>query len=95
MKNSYKTLNNKEHNVLNKIADKTKMDCWFAIRQKKDGTDYIYDMENRKRMCLKNVISQLVEGIDCIENYKNCNISTEENLTFRKLLKKLKIKFVI
>ena len=89
----YKTLNDDEYNVLCKIAHKTKMDCWFCIKQKKDGTDYIYDLENGKRMCLKAGVSQLVEGIDCWGIYQNCDLSTEEKQVFQNLLKKLRIVF--
>lgn len=58
------TLNNKEHELLNKIADRSKMDCWFYIKQTKKGEDYVYDLENRKRMSLRTAIYQLMEGIE-------------------------------
>ena len=58
------TLTSKEYDLLNKIASKSKMDCWFYIRQTKKGEDYVYDLENRKRMSLRTAIFQLMEGID-------------------------------
>lgn len=58
------TLNNKEYELLDKIATKSKMDCWFQIRQTKSGADCVYDLEEGKRMSLKKGIGQLIEGID-------------------------------
>ena len=92
MKTSYKTLTNKEYEVLNKIAKKTKMDCWFYIKQDCHGTDYIYDVEERKRLCLKTGVGQLAEGLDCKENYDSCNLTEEEESVFKELLLKLNIK---
>lgn len=57
-------LNGKEYELLDKIATKSKMDCWFQIRQTKGGEDYVYDLEEGKRMSLKKGIGQLIEGID-------------------------------
>lgn len=93
MKTSYKTLSNEEYNVLNKVARKTNMDCWFDIRQDNNKTDYIYDLENKKRMCLRTGISQLVDGLDCVENYNICNLTEKESYTFKGLLEKLNINF--
>ena len=47
------TLTNAEYEVLNKIAKKTKMDCWFYIKQNNKGQDYVFDLEYRKRLSLK------------------------------------------
>ena len=44
------TLSENEYNGLTKIARKTKCDCWFDIRQDKNGNDYVFDLENRKRL---------------------------------------------
>lgn len=58
-------LTDKEYKLLNKIARRTNMDCWFSIRQTKDGKkDYVFDMENRKGISLRTGIRQLMEGID-------------------------------
>lgn len=92
-KGVYKTLTGDEYDVLNKIADKTKMDCWFCIKQKKDGADYVYDLELGNEMCLKEGISQLLEGIDCVENYERCCLSAEEERILQSLLGKLGIEF--
>lgn len=92
MKTTYKTLTNEEYNVLNKIAYKTKIDCWFCIKQDNKGTDYVYDLEENKRICLKTGVSQLIEGVDCIENYNACELSNNETYILKELLKKLNIK---
>lgn len=58
------TLSSDEYNLLTKIAEKSKLDCWFLIKQTKNGEDYIFDLENRKRMSLRTGIRQLMEGIE-------------------------------
>ncbi len=57
-------LNNKEYDLLDKIATKSKMDCWFQIRSTSKEEDYVYDLEEGKRMSLRKGIGQLIEGID-------------------------------
>ena len=42
------TLNSEEYDLLTKIAEKSKMDCWFLIKQTKKGEDYVYDLEEGK-----------------------------------------------
>lgn len=93
MRTSYKTLTDAEYNVLNTIASRTKSDCWFWLMQDKHGTDYVLDLEERKRMCLKTGVGLLCEGLDCQENYDNCLLTDEEDRTFRELLRKLKIEW--
>ena len=87
------TLSNDEYNVLNKIACKTKMDCWFYIEQDKSGVDYVRDLEEEQRLSLKDGITQLVEGIGCKENFENCDLSAFEAFVFRNLLEELDIAF--
>lgn len=62
-----KTLSEEQYNLLNKIAEKSKMDCWFLVKQhvkgKYAGEDYVFDLENRKQMTLKAGVNELVEGI--------------------------------
>jgi hypothetical protein len=91
MRTSYKTLTDAEYNVLNKIATRTKSDCWFWLKQDNHGVDYVHDLEEGKRMCLKTGIGQLCEGLDCQENYDNCWLEWHEKVTFKNLLEKLKI----
>lgn len=56
-------LTNEQYNVLNKIAAQTKMDCWFYIHTRKDGSDVIRDLENSRYISLKSGVAQLNEGI--------------------------------
>ncbi len=58
------TLSADEYNLLKKIAEKSKMECWFLIKQTKKGEDYVYDLEEGKRLSLRTGIRQLMEGID-------------------------------
>ena len=62
-----KTLSEEQFDVIDKIARKSKMDCWFLIKQhirgKRAGEDYVFDCENGKQMTLKAGVNELVEGI--------------------------------
>lgn len=93
MRTSYKTLTDAEFDVLNEIAYRTGMDCWFYIEQDSDGTDYVWDCEESKSICLKTGIEMLCEGLDCQENYDSCELTEEEDEVFRGLLNKLNIEF--
>ena len=86
------TLTIEEYNLLNKIAEKTKTDCWFLIEQDSDGTDYIYDLEEDVRLDLEVGIDMLMEAIDCKENYESCNLTVDEESVLNELLKKLNLK---
>lgn len=89
------TLTVQEYNVLNKIATKSKMDCWFWLKQDKNGNDYVYDIEEGKRMSLKKGVWQLADGFffDYTEKERNTllDLDEEEIQVFRELLVKLKI----
>lgn len=58
------TLSNDEYELLTKIARKSKMDCWFLIKQTKKGEDYVFNLEEGKRLSIRTGIRQLMEGID-------------------------------
>ena len=92
MNRAYKTLTDDEFNVLNKVLDRTKMDCWCWLKQDCHGADYIYDMEERKRMCLKTGVGLIADGLDCQENLDNCYLNNAEKIVLRSLFEKLKIK---
>ena len=77
-----------EYNILNKIADKTKMDCWFWLFQDKAGDDKVKDLEEGKVLSLKKGVSQLDEGI---VSYDLCGMNVEEIVEYENLLRKLNI----
>lgn len=91
MRKAYKTLTNDEYNVLSKVARKTGSDCWFALKQDHHGIDYVYDLEEGKRMCLKTGVSILADSIDCQENFDNCCLEWSERVTLCSLFIKLGI----
>ena len=72
------TLSSEEYNLLTRIARKSKMDCWFLIKQTKKGEDYVYDLENRKKISLRTGIRQLMEGIEDI--YTICILKTVKEI---------------
>ena len=78
--------------VLNKIAEKSGMDCWFSIvaRTEKDGTksDWVYDLENKRYVTLKYGIGQLHEGMT---SYAEYGMTEKEIKVFEKLLEQLGI----
>ena len=88
-----KKLTDDQYNVLLKIAQKTHMDCWFDIRTDKENVDYIYDVENNKRISLRSGIRELLEGVDSEECYINCDLSKKEDAIVAQLARILKIKF--
>ena len=60
--NEYKfTIN--EYNALQRITSINKMDTWFSIRPSKDGLDYIYDLEENKRLSITNALSYIYDGL--------------------------------
>lgn len=80
-----------QYNVLGKIARRTKMDCWFMIRQKEDNTDYVYDLEEGVDMTLSDGVRCLMDGIDCPENLAVCELNWIEKTVLRELCRLLEI----
>lgn len=95
MKYKIQTLTQDQYEILNRIARRTKMDCWFDIRQKGDGTDYVYNLEEGNRWCLKTGIGLLVEGLDCQENFNTCSLSYYEEFAFWDLCRYLGIELPV
>jgi hypothetical protein len=56
-------LSSEEYNVLNLIASKTKMDCWFCLSTDKYGYDIVFDIENCEILTMRRGVSMLNEGI--------------------------------
>ena len=62
-------LSDNAYNGLNKIAEKTKMDCWFFIRVVGED-DEVFDLENGEFLPMEVALSQFAEGIiDPLEEY--------------------------
>ena len=91
MRKAYKTLTDDEFVVLNKVTRKTRTDYWCCLKQDCHGVDYIYDMEERKRMCLKTGVGLIAEALDCQENLDNCFLEDSEKKTLKDLFEKLNI----
>lgn len=69
-----------EFNLLNKIATKTKMDCWFHL-DNDEGGDYVYDLEEGEIIEIRDALSMLIEGIEDPENFFSCDFTIEEIVT--------------
>ena len=81
-------LDDEEYNVLNKIATKTHMDCWFWLETDADGKDYVENLEEECRISLKDGIEELTEGI---VSYALCDLTEYEIRVFEELLERLNI----
>lgn len=82
------SLSDEEFIVLNKIAKETGMDCWFSIRETKDGKSVVYILDEEFETTLREGIDWLHQGIP---SYEKCNLEKEEIEVFEALLKKLRI----
>ena len=79
-------LTNEEANVLDLIATRSKMDCWFFLGEDKLGRIYFYDLEEgSRRRPLKDGISDLAEGMT---GYTNYSLTEEEIKVFEGILKR-------
>lgn len=86
-----KTLTAQQYAVLNKIARRTKMDCWFLIIQDRNGKDYVYDVEEGATLSLTDGITGLMEGLDCPENINSCDLNLVEKTVLCELCEGLNI----
>jgi hypothetical protein len=86
-----KTLTAAQYNVLNKIARRTKMDCWFLIEQDSNGQDYVHDLESNVNLSLNEGVYCLMEGLDCPENVESCDLNWIEKTVLCELCKMLNI----
>lgn len=87
-KGELESLSDEEFIVLNKIAKETGMDCWFSIRETKDGKSVVYIFDEEFETTLREGIDWLHQGIP---SYEKCNLEKEEIEVFEALLKKLRI----
>lgn len=81
-------LSTDEFNGLTKIAEKTKMDCWFAIVHGNDE-DWVFDIEEKERLPLDFGITLLSEGI--VDNLDTYGLSATELTAVTNLFKSLSI----
>lgn len=77
-----------EYDVLNIIADRTHMDCWFQVCQNEEtGKDYIYDLENDRILPLREGVGFLMEGLYDPINVDCCNLTEHQKAVWHCLLK--------
>ena len=79
-------LPNDECLVLEHIARKTGMDCWFDLRYDGD-THYVFDLEEKRRLTLRDGVQDLCEGIVP----ELLDLSSEQLYTFSNVLDRLSI----
>lgn len=80
-------LSGDEYNLLNLIASRTKMNCWFYIAVNQNGGDFVFDIENRQHLTLRRGVLMLNEGIVP----ELLNLTDDEILVYSNLLRELDI----
>ena len=58
-----------EYNTVNLLATRSKMDCWFMLETDKQGNDYVFDLEENKKLALKEGIGIMYEGLTDLDDY--------------------------
>lgn len=89
--NAIKRLSDEEYYVLDVILTKTKMDCWCSLRTDSKGNDYVYDIEERKRIPLRDAIAIVMDGVGCKENLDACNFTPGNVFVLKNLLERMNI----
>lgn len=82
------TLTQAEYDVVDKIAHKSKMDCWFMVYSDEDGNDYVKDLERGETITIREGVCQLLDGMTCYADY---NMTKKEVLVFEGLTRKLNL----
>lgn len=79
--------------ALNRIASRTKMDCWFSLSEDKEGHACVYDLEKRRNITLRYGVKLLREGIDGFspDELIRLGICKLEQEIFEKLCEKLEV----
>lgn len=79
--------------ALNRIANRTKMDCWFFLSVDKEGYACVYDLEKRRNITLRYGVKLLREGIDGFspDELIRLGICKLEQEIFEKLCEKLEV----
>lgn len=78
-----------EYNVLNRIAAKTKMDCWFHLDVDASGSDCVRDLEYNSLLPLREGVATLNDGIVP----ELLNLTDGEIEVYANLLKELGIQY--
>ena len=76
-----------EYNVLNLLATRSKMDCWFWLIERK-GKDMVRNLEENKIMSLKSALPGFIDGLTDLDDYF---ISEEEKAVFLQLIERFGI----
>lgn len=92
MKSLGYVLSTMEFYTLNKIARNTKCDNWLLIKQNFFRGDYIYDLEEHKKLSLKSGILMLFEAIDEQSLIDSCELTKEEIEVVKGLVKHFDLK---
>lgn len=80
-------LTNEEFNVVNKVSEKSKADCWFELANDEYGNDIVLDLEEDKILSLEDGLLMLDSCLTDLDNY---NLSDKEILCYKSLIIKMK-----
>lgn len=83
-------LTDKEYNILNCLATRTRNDCWFWLVEKggtngKPFRDVVKNLEEGKYVALRNALPDFAEGVISLD-FPYYYLSEEEKETFLQLL---------
>lgn len=76
-------LEKEQWEVLNKIASKSKMDCWFSLEEIDENNDGVFDIENNEHLSLWEGIGMLDLGITSLTDY---GLTVQEIETYYRLI---------
>lgn len=82
-----------EITALNRIANRTKMNCWFSLSTDREGYDCVYNLERRRHITLRYGVKLLREGIERFspDELVHFGISMLEQKIFENLCKRLEV----
>ena len=77
MNNGNLALTSREIEVLDKLADKCKMD-WFLITCNEEGENFVYDCEEDQYMSLREGVDLLMQGCYSEDILDLCDLTYDE-----------------
>ena len=77
-----------EYDTVNLLATRSRMDCWFMLETDKQGNDYVFDLEENKKLTLKKGLKMFYMGLTDLDDY---DLVDEQKRVLENLFRRLKI----
>ena len=81
-------LTNEEYNIVEKLARRSKCDCWFELGVDEFNEDIVVDLEEDTT---KPLDAGLLELDDCLTDLSDYDISKEEKDTYKSIIKRMRV----